>query len=455
MEWNKLICTTRLGDTDSENPSAGRSAFQRDFDRIAFSSSFRRLQDKTQVVPLAESDYVRTRLTHSLEAASVGRSLGSLVGEELTKKGMIDDKLAPDLGTIVAAGALAHDIGNPPFGHSGESAIQHWFSTSEFGQLVQTEMTDGQKQDFLRYEGNAQGFRILSRLQDPTRAGGLQITYSTLAAFTKYPLESYIQNQDQIHSGKSSKKFGFFQADTSQFEEIAEALGLERRKSGTHWWTRHPLAFLVEAADDICYRIIDFEDGYRLKRIRQCEFTEPLLQIVNEPKVKDKLGTIENPEQQVAYLRAKGINSLVLQVAEAFRQKVSGIMDGTFDEALISQIPRSSIEGLREIEKLSLTKVYSARPIVEIEAAGFEVLGGLLETFVSAIEDKARHGNSRTAKSEKLLQLLPGQFLHSPLTPNPDQYERVLQITDFVSGMTDSYAVSLFRKIRGISLPTM
>src|SRR5215831_18524061 len=236
MDWHKLICKTRLGDTDPDSPSAGRSAYQRDFDRIAFSSSFRRLQDKTQVVPLAESDYVRTRLTHSLEAASVGRSLGTLVGEYLKKRAFLDSDATADIGTIVAVGALAHDIGNPPFGHSGEAAIQHWFATSDCGKQVLKEMTEKQQEDFLRYEGNAQGFRILSRLQDPTRAGGLQITYSSLAAFTKYPLESSIKDRDEIHRGKSSTKFGFFQAEANYFAEIANAVGLERRSGAFNWW---------------------------------------------------------------------------------------------------------------------------------------------------------------------------------------------------------------------------
>src|SRR5262245_15454907 len=448
MDWQSLVCTTRLGETDVENPSAGRSALQRDFDRIAFSFSFSRLQDKTQVVLLAESDYVRTRHTHSLEAASVGRSLGTLIGKHLKDNGLLDGDSAAELGTVVAVGALAHDIGNPPFGHSGEGAIQHWFKTSSCGREVLEGMTTQQQQDFLRYEGNAQGFRILSRLHDPTPVVGLQITYSSLAAFTKYPLESYIQNQKEIHEGKSSKKFGFFQAEASQFREVAEAIGLHRRAEGCNWWVRHPLAFLVEAADDICYRIIDFEDGYRLKRVNENEFIGPLLQIVNEPKASEKVEAIGSPDQKVAYLRAKGINSLVLQVEEVFRRQMNGIMDGTFDRALISEIPRPSLEALGVIERLSLEKIYSARPIVEIEAAGFEVLGGLLETFVAAIEDKARNGNKRTERTEKLLQLLPAQFLHGHLTPHPDPYERVLQITDFVSGMTDSYAVSLFRKIK-------
>jgi dGTPase len=447
MDWTKLLSTKRLEKTEPEEPSTGRSEFQRDFDRITFSSSFRRLQDKTQVVPLAESDYVRTRLTHSLEASSVGRSLGTEIGLRLFNN---DHKIASDLGTIVGAASIAHDLGNPPFGHSGEDAIRNWFTNTALGQEAIKDLTEAQRQDFIKYEGNAQGFRILARLQIPNRAGGLQLTHTTLAAFTKYPKESFVLNQDSIHQGKSSKKHGFFQADKDLFRQVATEVGLPERNPGSPWWARHPLAFLVEAADDICYHIIDFEDGYRLKRIDFDDIRAPFVRIIDNSQTAEKADRITEKEQQIAFLRARTIDALVTQVANRFIENESLILNGQFDEELISVIPAA--KDLQHIKSISIDKVYAARDIVEVEAAGFEVLGGLLEVFITAVNDKASKLNKATAKSKKLLELLPSQFLKSRLTPDEDKYTRILQIADFVSGMTDSYAVSLYKKITGISL---
>src|SRR3954467_3450566 len=261
MNWAQLLCADRLRLDRPGIPAPPRSPFQIDSDRIIFSSAFRRLQDKTQVFPLADNDYVRTRLTHSLEVASVGRSLGARVGDHLCQAHFPGGEIhASDIGAIVSAAALAHDLGNPPFGHSGEDAIRHWFTTSPVAQAARKEFTKAEKKDFECFEGNAQGFRIITRLQMPDNPG-LRLTYATLAAFTKYPRASRLPVKPE--GGASAKKFGFFQSEAPFFEEVAVRTGLDQRVPGAAWWCRHPLAFLVEAADDICYRLVDFEDGFR------------------------------------------------------------------------------------------------------------------------------------------------------------------------------------------------
>ena len=263
MEWAALLSDRRLGQPAPDRAHRPRTAFQVDHDRIVFSSAFRRLQDKTQVFPLAESDFVRTRLTHSMEVSCVGRSLGTRVGEIICKKHALEGLHPSDFGAIVAAASLAHDVGNPPFGHSGEDAIRHWFDTSPAAAAAKRNFTNAELADFHRYEGNAHAFRVVSVLQMSDNAGGMQLTCAALGALAKYPIESDTAGESAGYAGSSAKKFNFFQAEKSLFAEVAEQTGLIRRSEKAAWWCRHPLAFLVEAADDICYHLIDFEDAYR------------------------------------------------------------------------------------------------------------------------------------------------------------------------------------------------
>src|SRR4051812_20139828 len=282
MNWPQLLCADRLGVASSGAPDAARSPFQIDSDRIIFSSAFRRLQDKTQVFPLADNDYVRTRLTHSLEVASVGRSLGARVGDAICKKHFPGGEIhASDVGAIVWAASLAHDLGNPPFGHSGEDAIRHWFTTSARAQEARASFTEAEVRDLECFEGNAQGFRIIARLQMPDNPG-LRLTYATLAAFTKYPRASVLPVA--TNGGSSTKKFGFFQSESELFEQVATGTGLLRRNPEALWWSRHPLAFLVEAADDICYRLVDFEDGFRLKHLSYKEVHDCFQAVIGKAK---------------------------------------------------------------------------------------------------------------------------------------------------------------------------
>lgn len=448
MDWQNLMNFKRLcGEVDPEDKA--RSPGLRDIDRIVFSSAFRRLQDKTQVFPLPLSDFVRTRLTHSIESSCVGRSLGAIVGAEVIKKYDLAAgcSLAPiDFGVAVGAACLAHDMGNPPFGHSGEVAIQYWFGTSDLATNLLKQMNERQRVDFLKFEGNAQGYRILTRIQNSQREGGLQLTCCTLATFTKYPREAELPNEGPLQ-GVSAKKHGFFQREAGYFEEVAHAVGLIRRSEAIRWWARHPLAFLVEAADDICYHVIDFEDGYKLGHVSFDEIRSRFIDIIGTHDDLSEIDKIREKSEKVAFLRAKAINVLVRQAAAAFIQKESDILEGKFDQPLLSVMDSKHV--LEEIYKMSKSLVYSAQSVIDIEAAGFDVIGGLLETFVGAATDCAESPNGGSSRSKKYVQLLPAKYSKEETDP----YKRLLRVTDYVSGMTDSFAVALYKKIKGISLP--
>lgn len=450
MEWEKLLCDEQfsLEQSNSKSSEDGRSQFQKDFDRIVFSPAFRRLQDKTQVFPLPETDFVHTRLTHSLEVAVVGRSLGNLVGEVLLQRypKLKENFSKFHFGEIVAAACLAHDIGNPPFGHSGEDAISEYFRNGNGKYLVNNIVDEKIKNDLSNFEGNAQGFRIITKLQNPNVSGGLKLTYATLSALTKYPRESLIENNKEIIQNNVYKKFGFFQSEREYFKNIAEKVGLKKFSEKDFFWCRHPLAFLVEAADDICYRIMDFEDGFRLGFVSFTEVEELLLPLTKTP-------IPENYKQRdladrIGFLRAKAINNLVKELSEVFLENEKQILEGMFFEELYSLSP--SAKHLKEIENLSIQKIYRHKVVTEREVAGYEVLAGLLDVFIIAFNSWL-DGNTKN-KNRTILNLLPSRIISSA-NSNTSLSERLHLIIDFVSGMTDSFAVSLFRKIKGISLP--
>ncbi|HRX69774.1 MAG: deoxyguanosinetriphosphate triphosphohydrolase [Candidatus Competibacteraceae bacterium] len=449
MHWNRLLSRVRPGLPYLHPANEARTDFQRDFDRIVFSSAFRRLQDKTQVFPLAQSDYVRTRLTHSLEVSSVGRSLGTMVGDSVIKRHGLKSVYPQDFGAIVAAASLAHDIGNPPFGHAGEDAIRLWFTASATGQAVLDSLTEAQRQDFLRFEGNAQGFRIITRLQSPDNPGGMQLTCATLGTFTKYPCASWLPAEPPASS--AFKKFGFYQDDADLFAEVAGQLGLELVLPGA--WNRHPLAYLVEAADDICYRIIDVEDAFRLQQLPFEQVRDLLLPLTGEAhRAERKMAHITRSKEKIEYLRAKAIGAIIDQVHQCFMQHEDAILAGALPGELLDIIPAAG--AMRALKDCGENQVYVSRPVIEVEAAGFEVLAGLLEAFVMTVNDLAVHGANASPKSRMLVYLMPEQFAGPGRCPVADPYRRALAITDFVSGMTDSYAVTLFKKLTGMSLPT-
>ncbi|MDX1606091.1 MAG: deoxyguanosinetriphosphate triphosphohydrolase [Candidatus Competibacterales bacterium] len=438
--WSRLLSRVRLGRDEQPRADTARTDFQRDFDRIVFSSAFRRLQDKTQVFPLAQNDYVRTRLTHSLEASSVGRTLGTRVGEVLIRRYALDDVYPQDFGAVVAAACLAHDIGNPPFGHAGEDAIRSWFHESGLGRDVLARLAPAERRDLAAFEGNAQGFRLLTRLQSAANAGGLQLTCATLGAFSKYPCDSGAE-------ATGFRKFGYFQAERELFAQLAARLNLLQVSDGA--WRRHPLAYLVEAADDICYRIVDIEDAHRLRQLDYPEARALLLPLAGGAAVADRLEAIATPKERIEFLRAKAIGAMVDEACHCFLAHEPDLLAGDFEGELLDRIP--SADALRTLRERAEERVYVARPVVEIGAAGFGVLAALMEGFVAAVDDVAARGTGATPRNRMLSRLIPAQFLAGE---GASLYEHVLGVTDFVSGMTDSYAVALYRKLQGISLPT-
>lgn len=449
MQWEQLLTRKRLGKNESEEQKAiTRTCFQQDYDRLVFSSPFRRLKDKTQVFPLSKHDYVRTRLIHSLEVSCVGRSLGSLVGKKIIERhehSLVTQRRenasepfdASDFGDIVSAACLAHDLGNPPFGHAGEGAIATAFKS--WDNPSKSDLTDKQREDFQKFEGNAQGFRLLTRLEMSPKPGGMQLTCPTLAAFTKYPRESHIPDKklEKYKGRKSINKYGFFQSENDLFSQVAETVGLIRRDKEIALWARHPLAFLVEAADDICYHIIDLEDGYRMGYISYTE-TKYLLNEIAQLSNPDE--NLHSEGEKIKRLRAKAINKLVLEITDLFVDKENDLLSGTFDADLISF--SSYYDCLQNIKSKTREKVFRNPEIVKIEIAGNQVIGDLFEKLANGLLQN-NHSKSN------LRYILPVKY--RPVEGD-SLYSNLMRITDYISGMTDTYATELFQQLCGISL---
>ena len=446
MNWKMLLSEQRVGDKKIQSSSFGklRSEFEIDFDRIIFSQPFRRLQDKTQVFPLPEMDFVHTRLTHSLEVSSVGRSLGKNVGAQLIQKYPDLEQITPfDFGAITGAAALAHDVGNPPFGHSGEDAFSDYFRSNPKAIKIKEAVSEMEWNDLINFEGNAQGFRLLVR----KKLQGLKLTEATMGAFTKYPRPSVISNKDK--SRKSQKKYGFFQSEKAHFEDISTDLGLIKLSETDNTWCRHPLAFLVEAADDICYNIIDLEDSFGLGIVSFEEAKDFLVDIIQDRYRADKLAEIPGKKEKIGVLRAISIHTLVEQVTAAFIKNEKQILSGEFDRALTGEIPATKV--LDKISSFSIERIYRSRQVMEKEAAGFEVISGLLETFTEAVFLKFYSKNAFTKRHESIYRLLPSVSKHQLKNDCDTVYESILTVTDFISGLTDSTALSIFRTINGIA----
>ena len=446
MNWEKLLSAKRWGSEDKniEDQAEARSEFQRDYDRLIFSSPFRRLQNKTQVFPLPGSIFVHNRLTHSLEVASVGRSLGRIFYNRLKKSRPDLDEELPlisEIGNIVAAACLAHDLGNPAFGHSGEAAISYYFTNGD-GLIYKDKVTKAQWEDLTHFEGNANAFRILTHPYAGKGYGSFALTYSTLASIAKYPCES-LAGHDK--SKIFRKKYGFFQSEQAGFEKIANELGLTKVEDNLLIYKRHPIVYLVEAADDICYSIIDMEDAHRLKILSYRDVEDLLLPLSNDPKMAERLAEIEDDDAKISFLRAKSINTLIGQCSELFYKEQEPILAGDFNHSLIDQINEPYRTVMKNIEAISVKKIYNYSSVVQIEVAGYKVMGGLLEEFIPAYLNNDSH------YSKKLVELIPKQFI----TNATDEYSKIQTVLDFVSGMTDLYAVELFRKIKGISFPSI
>jgi dGTPase len=443
MTWENLLSSTRDGQKSNASEMS-RSAFEQDYDRIIFSHPFRRLQDKTQVHPLPEFDFVHTRLTHSLEVSSVARSLGRKAGEVIVQRHQqLQENFSMfDFGAVTAAAALAHDLGNPPFGHAGEAALADFFSENPSGRIYCDKVSEKEWKDLTRFEGNAQGFRLLN-----SNLFGARLTYATLGAFTKYPCAASIEPEK---GRKSQKKFGFFQTEKEKFDDVAEVLGLIRFTNEA--WSRHPLSFLVEAADDICYSIIDLEDGCRLGLVSYNETVDFLAPILGNDFKKEKLSKLSGQNERIGVLRAMAIGKLVEQCTELFLDHEQDIMDGKFDSALTDKCQSRIF--LDEISKSSIEKIYRSRQVVEIEASGHEVLPGLLEEFILAgqyLREKQEGSRNTIPRKYFNLSLLFPPEIQSQLSGSATFYEMLRIILDLVSGFTDKHALALYRKMKGIS----
>lgn len=443
MNWQQLISNKRFGlEEIHEMRKDDRSEFQRDFDRLIFSAAFRRLQNKTQVFPLPGSIFVHNRLTHSLEVSCVGRSLGDSISNRLlSKHPELVATHVSEIGAIVSAACLAHDLGNPPFGHSGEKAISTYFSEGK-GLALKGQLSPMEWEDLTHFEGNANAFRLLTHQFLGRRKGGFVMTYSTLASIVKYPYPS-------ILAGKKSK-FGYFVSEMDDYLKIAEELGIKRlsTEGEAPLYARHPLVFLVEAADDICYQMMDIEDAYKLKLLTPRETKELYQLFLNEKqkaRVDEVFRLVSDENEQIAYLRATVIGILVKECTKVFMENENSILKGTFEGALIKHINAPLNEAYKRCTQVAVEKIYRSRDVLDIELAGFHVISTLLELMIDAVQSPDK------AYSELLINRVSSQYDIKA----PTLYGKIQAVLDYISGMTDVYALDLYRKIKGNSLPAV
>ena len=443
MYWEQLLSLKRFGDTAKRlraQQDETRLGFEVDFDRIIFSSAFRSLQDKTQVIPLSETDFVHTRLTHSLEVSVVGRTLGRRVGKAVLERHPKLQELGytfNDFGAIVAAAAVMHDIGNPPFGHSGEKAIGEYFKNGG-GLKYKKDLTEKEYQDLIDFEGNANGFKILTESKEGVQ-GGLRLSYATLGAFMKYPKES-LPKKPTSHI--ADKKYGFFQSEKEAFMDVVTDLGLKKKSTSEDLgFYRHPLAYLVEAADDICYTIIDFEDGINLGLIEEEFALEYLIKLVKDSIDIKKYHSLQFKKDRISYLRALAINTLINEAVTIFLENEAVILSGEFDKSLLDKCKYEA--QINDILKISISKIYKSQEVVEKEVAGYKIIADLLEVFVTALNNY--HLGKETNYDKLLLNLLPSEFK----SESKNLYTRIMSICTYVSRMSDSYAIRMHKKIQG------
>ncbi len=455
MNWQNCISDHRTGSSSLKVDDSYRHNYQRDFDRLVFSSAFRRLQGKTQVFPLPGNTFVHNRLTHSLETSSVGRSLGEIVGNHISDNvSDLDDRdkefYKYQLKTVIAAACLAHDVGNPAFGHSGEAAISNYFEKfgNEIveGKRLKDHCTEEEWQDLINFEGNANAIRILSRQYAGKSAGGLRLTYTTLASLLKYPCASNETDKKYKHR----KKYGFFRSDQKIYQEIVENTNMIKDDNADHCYFRHPFVYLTEAADDICYMVIDMEDAHRINILDRVQVENSLLSIISEVKgekegenIREYCTKIEDDNEAVSFLRAMTINTLVNRASEIFITNMEDILAGKFTSTLIDVIS-DDCPSLDQVIQLSVDKIYNHESVVEIEIAGYNVMSELLQMYIPTVLK-----SQRGTYEKKVLRLMPNQYN----TDNTQSsYEKIMLVIDHISGMTDGYATELYRKVKGIEI---
>ena len=448
MDWNTLLSAHRYhpGSPASLFHSHDRSQFQRDYDRLIFSSPFRRLQNKTQVFPLPGNIFVHNRLTHSLEVASVGRSLGNKIAQFIKQQNVpIDNpELLEEIGTIVSSACLAHDLGNPPFGHSGEEAISYFFSEGE-GMYFKKLLSDEEWADLSHFEGNANAFRLLTHSFNGRRPGGYTMTYTTLASIVKYPFES--------KASAKGYKYGFFQSEKEIFQQVAEELVIRRISENPLQYVRHPLVFLVEAADDICYQIMDIEDSHKMRILSYDETTNILENFYDKNEDKEDLKIIArtfkvvtDKNERIAFLRAGIINKLINACADIFCQNYETIMMGEFKSSLIKNLTGTNKMAYDKCTELAYSRIYHTNIVTQIQIAGFKILGTILKEYTDAVL------KPETYYARNILSVMPEQY---QVSKDDSMYTKIQTVVDYVSGMTDSYALNLYRKIKGIELPEL
>ena len=459
MNWNNIFTQERYG--TSTITSDSRSEFQRDFDRLIFNSGFRRMQNKTQIFPLPGVAQVHNRLTHSLEVASVGRSLGKMVGDYIvdTFKSELNNEhrvfYLHEMPHVIAAACLAHDIGNPPFGHSGEKAISKYFNDNkdsiiESRNRLRDYFDSIYWEELLNFEGNANGLRYLTHSFNGKTPGGLRLTYTTLAATLKYPCAVNAIDKNL----KYRSKFNFFQHERKIFNTICRKTNMIQVSENPLTFKRHPFVYLTEAADDICYKLIDIEDAQRLKIVDSNKVIGYMLKLIrclkvhNYSKVEESISRIDDINDIVSYLRAKCINALTVICADRFKTNIHEIINGTYNDDLISLINTQCTE-MQDISKLTENEIYNHPKVMKIEVAGYKILYDLLELFIPAVLKE-----SPSHLDKKLIRIIPKQFMYDEQLINVSYYEKVFSVLDFLSGMTDAYALNLYKELKGIVINT-
>ncbi len=448
MNWDKLLNDTRLGGR-APKTELGRSPFHSDHDKVIFSGAFRRLARKTQVHPLATNDHVHNRLTHSLEVACLGRTLGMRVGQELLNRKLIPDThSASDIGDIVQTACLAHDIGNPPFGHTGEEAIRHWFSNDAGSKLIE-HLPFNEATDLRRFEGNAQGFRVLTTSEYHPYEGGMRLTYASLGAFIKYPwlADDALNKQRPIE-----KKYGVYQSELGLFEEVADATGL--LKLGEGWRCRHPLAHLMEISDDFCYAILDLEDGVEMGIIEWDKVFEILVMVLDGSQINQIHRDIKGMKvgRRLSLIRGKVISAFVDAGAAAFMGNHNEIMTGKVN-GILDLCEKNVRDCVSAAKNLARDEIFQHPRKVELEIGAYSTLSTLLNVSCAAALDYVRRGDANDSKTKRVVDLLGLDLSVLDASSGVSrEYGIIMQVLDYVSGMTDNYAMHLARQFNGMGI---
>ena len=471
MNWEQLLSGKRNRGSGRRHSAATdlRSEFEKDYHRIIGSASFRRLQDKTQVFPLDKSDFIRTRLTHSLEVSSLAKSLGQNIGENILaykKDPSFTQGMKEDICSILQCAGLIHDIGNPPFGHFGEIAIREWFERNlpglkYKGRSVDTVLSEQMKQDFYHFEGNAQALRLVTKLHFLVDENGMNLTYALLNTIIKYPVSS-LEIDDSCGDIKK-KKMGYYLADSEIFHKI-------EAETGTNG-CRHPLTFILEAADDIAYKTADIEDGFIKGFISYHMLMEELKKLKS---IKDHNKVVFDPAEKLEELYQRGIEKQVDHPEEyavknwivrvqgfliscatfGFTSNYEAIMEGTFGHDLFWHTFAEELMDL--LGDVAMRRVFSTREIYLMELVESGIIDYLMDSFVRAVINYDDEDDRLDSIDRRLVYFISSNYkeaYHYHAKGKSDEeklYLRLLLVTDYICGMTDSYAKRLYQELKAI-----